>query len=74
VTDFVVTAAQEAAERAGEQAHVIRLSLERAFIEAILNPPEPTARRRAFRHHREDSRQTNRSQLQSCDDHPLIRC
>jgi uncharacterized protein (DUF1778 family) len=39
-----------------EQAHVIRLSLEdqRAFVEAILNPPEPTtALRRAFPRHRE---------------------
>ena len=55
VTDFVITAAQEAAERRIEQAHVIRLSLEdqRAFVEAILNPPEPTpALRRAFRRHR----------------------
>jgi uncharacterized protein (DUF1778 family) len=56
VTDFVVTAAQEAAERRIEQAQVIRLSLEdqRAFAEAILNPPEPApALRRAFRRHRE---------------------
>ena len=55
VTDFVVTAAQAAAERRVEQAQVIRLSLEdqRAFVEAILNPPEPTpALRRAFRRHR----------------------
>jgi uncharacterized protein (DUF1778 family) len=52
VTDFVIAAAQEAAERRVEQAHVIRLSLEdqRAFADAILNPPEPTAAlRRAFR-------------------------
>jgi uncharacterized protein (DUF1778 family) len=56
VTDFVITAAQEAAERRIEQAHVIRLSLEDqyAFAEAILNPPEPTpALMRAFRRHRE---------------------
>ncbi len=56
VTDFVVAAAQDAAERRIEQAHVIRLSLEdqRAFAEAILNPPEPTpVLRRAFRRHRE---------------------
>lgn len=56
VTDFVVTAAQEAAERRVEQAHVIRLSLEdqRAFADAILNPPEPTpAFVRAFRRHRD---------------------
>ena len=56
VSDFVITAAQEAAERRVEQAQVIRLSLEdqRAFVDAILNPPEPTpALRRAFRLHRE---------------------
>lgn len=55
VTDFVIMAAQEAAERRIEQVQVIRLSLEdqRAFVEAILNPPEPTpALRRAFRSHR----------------------
>jgi uncharacterized protein (DUF1778 family) len=56
VSDFVITAAQEAAERRVEQAQVIRLSLEdqRAFVDAILNPPEPTpGLRRAFRLHRE---------------------
>ena len=56
VTDFVVAAAQEAAERRVEQSQVIRLSMEdqRAFAEAILNPPEPTpALRRAFALHRE---------------------
>jgi len=56
VSDFVVSAAQEAAERRVEQAQVIRLSLEdqRAFVEAILNPPEPTpSLRRAFARHRE---------------------
>lgn len=56
VTDFVVTAAQEAAERRVEQAQVIRLSLDdqRAFVDAILSPPEPTAAlRRAFQRHRE---------------------
>ncbi len=56
VSDFVVAAAQEAANRAIEEAQIIRLSLEdqRAFAEAILNPPEPTpALRRAFARHRE---------------------
>jgi len=56
VSDFVISAAQEAAERRVEQAQVIRLSLEdqRAFVEAILNPPEPTpSLRRAFARHRE---------------------
>ena len=54
VTDFVVSAAQEAAERRIEQAHVIRLSLadQTAFAESLLNPPEPTpALQRSFRRH-----------------------
>jgi len=44
VSDFVVAAAQEAASRTIEEAQIIRLSLEdqRAFAEAILNPPEPS--------------------------------
>lgn len=56
VTDFVITAARAAAEQRVEQEQVIRLSLEdqQAFVEAILNPPEPTpALRRAFRRHRD---------------------
>jgi uncharacterized protein (DUF1778 family) len=55
VSDFVVTAAREAAEQRVEQAQVMRLSLEdqRAFVAAILDPPEPNAAlRRAFRRHR----------------------
>ncbi len=50
VSDFVVTAAQEAARRTIEHAYLIRLSLEdqRAFAAAILNPPAPNdAMRRA---------------------------
>ena len=56
VSDFVVAAAQEAATRTIEQTQIIRLSVEdqRAFVKAILKPPEPTpALRRAFRRHRE---------------------
>lgn len=56
VSDFVVAAAQEAANRTIEEAQIIRLSLEdqRAFAEAIINPPEPTpAFRRSLRRHRE---------------------
>lgn len=56
VTDFVIAAAQEAAQRRIEDAQVIRLSLEdqQAFVEAILNPPEPApALRRAFGRHRD---------------------
>lgn len=43
VSDFVVTAAQEAARRAIEDTEVIRLTIEgqRQFAEAILNPPAP---------------------------------
>ncbi|RWM10791.1 DUF1778 domain-containing protein [Mesorhizobium sp.] len=43
VSDFVVTAAQEAAQRTIEETAIIRLSMEdqRALMEAILNPPEP---------------------------------
>lgn len=45
LSDFVVAAAQEAAVRTIEQTQIIRLSLEdqRAFVEAILNPPPPSA-------------------------------
>ena len=56
VSDFVVAAAQAAAARTIEQTQIIRLSVEdqRAFAEAILNPPEPVdALRRAFARHRE---------------------
>ncbi|RWM31883.1 DUF1778 domain-containing protein [Mesorhizobium sp.] len=44
VSDFVVTAAQEAAQRTIEETAIIRLSMEdqRALVEAILNPPEPS--------------------------------
>ena len=45
VSDFVVAAAQEAANRAIEEAQIIRLSVEdqRAFAEAIADPPAPSA-------------------------------
>ena len=41
VSDFVVCAAREAAQRTIEETQIIRLSVEdqRAFAEAILNPP-----------------------------------
>ncbi|MER8462750.1 DUF1778 domain-containing protein [Mesorhizobium sp. M0293] len=43
VSDFVVSAAQEAAQRTIEETAIIRLSIEdqHALVEAILNPPEP---------------------------------
>jgi uncharacterized protein (DUF1778 family) len=56
VSDFVVTAAHEEADPRVEVERVIRLSLvdQRAFVEAILNPPEPTpSLRRAFERHGE---------------------
>ncbi|SFK63797.1 DUF1778 domain-containing protein [Methylocapsa palsarum] len=44
VSDFVVAAAQEAANRTIEDTQIIRLSVEdqRIFVDAILNPREPT--------------------------------
>jgi len=44
MTDFVVSAVQEAAQRAIEQAEVIRLSQadSQRFAEALLSPPAPT--------------------------------
>lgn len=51
MTDFVVSAVQEAAQRAIEQTEVVRLSLadHQWFAQALLNPPEPApAMLRAF--------------------------
>ena len=44
MTDFVVTAVQDAAQRAVEQAEVIRLSLadQECFAQALISPPKPT--------------------------------
>jgi uncharacterized protein (DUF1778 family) len=41
VSDFVVAAAQDAAQRTIEETHIIRLAAEdqRRFAEALLNPP-----------------------------------
>jgi uncharacterized protein (DUF1778 family) len=55
ISDFVVAAAQEAANRAIADAHIIRLSLDdqRAFADAILHPPAPSAAlQRAAKMHR----------------------
>lgn len=43
VSDFVVSAAEAAAKKEIAEREIIRLTLEdqRAFAEAILNPPEP---------------------------------
>lgn len=51
MTDFVIAAVQDAAQRAIEQAEVIRLSLadQECFAQALLSPPQPTpALERAF--------------------------
>ena len=51
VTDFVIAAAQDAAQQAIEQAELIRLSLgdQVIFANALMHPPEPaTALERAF--------------------------
>ena len=56
LTDFVVTAAREAAIRAIEEVEILRLSAadQRIIAEAILNPPEPSpALRRAFQRRKE---------------------
>ena len=55
MTDFVVSAVQDAAQRAIEQAEVIRLSMadQECFAQALLSPPQPTpALERAFARHR----------------------
>ena len=43
VSDFVVAAAQEAAQRTIEETSIIRLSAEdqRRFVDLLLNPPPP---------------------------------
>lgn len=56
LTDFVVSAARDAAHRTIEETDVIRLTVEdqKRFLEALLNPPEPTpALRRAFQRRKE---------------------
>ena len=56
LTDFVVSAADEAARRAIEQTEILRFSAEAQLqiAEAILNPPEPApALKKAVERHRE---------------------
>lgn len=51
MTDFVIAAVQDAAQRAIEQAEVVRLSLadQECFAQALLSPPQPNpALERAF--------------------------
>ena len=55
VSEFVVAAAREAANRTIEETSVIRLAAagQRAFAEAIVNPPKPSAGlKKAFASHR----------------------
>jgi uncharacterized protein (DUF1778 family) len=54
MSDFVIASVQEAAQKALDEAEVIRLSLhdQQRFAEAILSPPKPTAAlRRAMARH-----------------------
>ncbi|CAA9892572.1 conserved hypothetical protein [Candidatus Methylobacter favarea] len=56
VSDFVVAAAQEIAQRTIEETSVIRLSIEdqRRFVDLLINPPEPNpALQRAAKAHAE---------------------
>ncbi|MGP8247902.1 MAG: DUF1778 domain-containing protein [Bryobacteraceae bacterium] len=56
LTDFVVSAAREAACRTIEETEIIRLSIDdqRQVAQALLNPPEPTpALKKAFQRRRE---------------------
>ncbi|MDO4232793.1 MAG: DUF1778 domain-containing protein [Lautropia sp.] len=51
MTDFVVTSVQAAAQRAIEEAEVVRLSMkdQACFADALVSPPEPApALERAF--------------------------
>ena len=51
MTDFVVAAVQDAAQRAINQAEILRLTLkdQESFAQALLSPPKPTpALKRAF--------------------------
>lgn len=48
ITDFVLSSAQDAARRTIERHDIIELSVRdsEAFVEALLNPPEPNERLR----------------------------
>lgn len=55
ISDFVVTAAEQAARQAIEDTQVIRLSLEdqQKLVESLLNPPSPApALKRAMQAHK----------------------
>ncbi|HUG22573.1 DUF1778 domain-containing protein [Piscinibacter sp.] len=56
MTDFVITAAAEAAHQAIERAEVVRISLksQECFADALLSPPKPNdALKRAFERRRQ---------------------
>jgi len=56
LSEFVVAAAQEMAQRTIEESCIVRLSLEdqRRFIDLLINPPEPNpALQRAAKAHAE---------------------
>ena len=56
ITDFVISAAESAAQKAIEEAYVIRLSIkdQNAFTDALLSPPKPSeALSRAVARHSE---------------------
>jgi uncharacterized protein (DUF1778 family) len=60
LTDFVVGAAHDAAQRAIENHSIIRLSAEdqKRFVQALINPPAPNAAlRRAKRLHTKNVQQ-----------------
>jgi len=56
ISDFMVAAAQEAAQRAIADVEMLRLSrqTQQQFVDLLLNPPAPNAAlKRAFKRHRE---------------------
>ena len=66
LTDFVVSAVQEAAKRAIEQGEVVRLSLadSERFAQALLSPPDPSpALERAFARRRKLLVTTSKAQV-----------
>ncbi len=68
LTDFVVSAAQEAAQRAIEQGEVVRLSLadSERFAQALLSPPDPSpALEPAFAPRRKLFRPTLKAQVKT---------
>jgi uncharacterized protein (DUF1778 family) len=68
LTDFVVTAMQEAAQRTIEQGEVVRLSLadSERFAQALLSPPGPSpALERASARRRKLLRLTSKAQVKT---------